>query len=48
LPTAGITIDPNVIRAPHENKLQEILDMVKIIAQLGLGQGKNGNETPLL
>jgi aspartate carbamoyltransferase catalytic subunit len=47
LPGAGITADSLVIRTPYENYLQEILDMVKIIANTGVGQEKNGNETPL-
>jgi hypothetical protein len=32
---------------PHEKYLQEILELVKIIAQTRLGQEKNGNEIPL-
>jgi hypothetical protein len=47
LPGAGTTADLFVIRTPHENKLQEILEMVKIIAQIRKGQGKNGNELAL-
>jgi hypothetical protein len=47
LPGAGTTADLFVIRTPHENNLQEILEMVKIIAQISKGQGKNGNELAL-
>jgi hypothetical protein len=32
---------------PYENNLQEILELVKIIAQTRWGQEKNGNEIPL-
>jgi hypothetical protein len=35
------------MRTPRENNLQEILDMVKIIAQTRMGQEKNGNELEL-
>jgi hypothetical protein len=47
LPDDGTTADLFVIRTPHENNLQEILQMVKIIAQIPKGQGKNGNELVL-
>jgi hypothetical protein len=47
LPGAGITADLFVIRTPHENNLQEILELVKIIAQIPKGQEKNGNELVL-
>jgi hypothetical protein len=47
LPGDGTTADLFVIRTSHENNLQEILDMVKIIAQIHKGQGKNGNELAL-
>jgi len=32
---------------PRENNLQEILELVKIIAQTSMGQEKNGNELRL-
>jgi hypothetical protein len=47
LPGAGKTADLFVIRTPHENNLQELLELVKIIAQTPKGQGKNGNELAL-
>jgi hypothetical protein len=47
LPETGKTADAFVIRTPHENNLQEILGMVKIIAQTRRGQGKNSNEMGL-
>jgi hypothetical protein len=47
LPGDGTTADLFVIGTSHENNLQEILDMVKIIAQIHKGQGKNGNELAL-
>ena len=47
LPGAGITADLFAIRTPHENNLQEILELVKIIAPTRLGQVKNGNEMAL-
>jgi hypothetical protein len=47
LPGIGTTADLFVIKTPHENNLQEILELVKIIAQIRWGQGKNGNELVL-
>jgi hypothetical protein len=47
LPETAKTADTFVIGTPRENNLQEILDMVKIIAQTRMGQEKNGNEFEL-
>jgi hypothetical protein len=47
LPETAKTAGAFIIRTPRENNLQEILDMVKIIAQTRMGQEKNGNEFEL-